>query len=150
MTGTLNDKQIDTLLSKQFIGRIGCHAGDKTYVVPVTYVLDGNQLICHSREGFKIDMMRTNPEVCFQVDEISNMANWQSIVLWGRFEELHGSESKAAMEKLINRLKNIITSETAHPHEPVDSADRRDTKGFSAVIYRIVIHQRTGRYEKTG
>lgn len=148
MLGTLNDKQMDTLLQSQFTGRIGCHARDRTYVVPVTYVYDNGVIICHSREGLKLQMMRENPEVCFQVDNLQGMANWQSVIAWGRFEELKGEEAKEAIEKLIERLKPFTVSETAHPLEPGESHDRRETTGFTAVLYRIRIREKTGRFEK--
>ena len=41
MLGELNRSQIDEILESQAVGRIGCHAGGKTYVVPVTYVYEG-------------------------------------------------------------------------------------------------------------
>lgn len=148
MLGILNDKQMDNLLHSQFTGRLGCHAGNRTYIVPVTYVYDGHSIICHSREGLKLQMMRENPEVCFETDSIQNLANWQSVILWGRFEELTGEAAKEAIEKLIDRLRPFLVSETAHPFEPVESADRRETRGFTAVLYRIHIREKTGRFEK--
>jgi uncharacterized protein len=147
MISTLNDKQIDTLLSDQCIGRIGCNDGNKTYVVPVTYVYDGEYIIGHSRPGKKIDIMRKNPVVCFQVDKVTSMASWQSAIIMGIFEELHDKDAKEAMDTLITRLRNTITSETAHPKDPEDSQERREAEGFSAIVYRIRIQEKTGRYE---
>ncbi len=148
MLGTLSDKQIDTLLLSQVTGRIGCHADNRTYVVPVTYVYDDGKILCHTREGSKLEMMRKNPEVCFEVDQIQNMANWQSVIIWGTFEELGGEQAKEAMEKLIHRMKPLMTSETAHPLEPGESHERRDTRGFTAIVYQIKIKEKTGRFEK--
>lgn len=148
MLGIFNDKQIDALLHSQVTGRIGCHADNRTYVVPVTYVYDEGKIICHSREGLKLEMMRKNPEVCFEVDNLQNMANWQSVILWGSFEELSGKEAKEAMEKLIDRMKPFMTSETAHPLEPGESHERRETSGFTAIVYQIKIKEKTGRFEK--
>ena len=39
-------------------------------------------------EGKKIEMMRKNPEVCFQVDAIADLLNWESVICWGKFEEI--------------------------------------------------------------
>ena len=36
--------------------------------------------------------MRANPNVCFEVDAMSNMANWQSVILFGTFHELKGKK----------------------------------------------------------
>jgi len=148
MLGVLNDKQIDTLLHSQVTGRIGCHADNLTYVVPVTYVYDEGRIICHTREGQKLAMMRKNPEVCFEVDHLGNLANWQSVIGWGTFEEMERAAAKDAMEKLIDRMKPFMTSETAHPFEPGESPERRETTGFTAIVYQLKIHRKTGRFEK--
>lgn len=148
MLGKLNDKQADALLQSQYVGRIGCHADGLTYVVPVTYYYDGRDIICHSGEGMKIDMMRKNPEVCFEADLIHDMANWQSVVVWGVFEELQGEAAKEAMNKLVNHVLPVKTSATAHPHDPGNSSERRENRGFTAIIYRIKVREKTGRFEK--
>lgn len=148
MPGKLNDKQIDSLLHSQVVGRLGCCADGRTYVVPVTYVYDGMHIICHSLEGLKLEMMRKNPEVCFETDIMENMANWQSVIAWGTFKELKEEEAKVALEKLIERVKLMLTSETAHPLEPGESHDRRENFGFTAIVYEIEVKEKTGRFEK--
>jgi nitroimidazol reductase NimA-like FMN-containing flavoprotein (pyridoxamine 5'-phosphate oxidase superfamily) len=79
---------------------------------------------------------------------MENMANWQSVIVWGTFEELKDVPAKKAMEKLIDRMSPFMTSETAHPLEPGESYDRRNTRGFTAIVYQIKIKEKTGRYEK--
>jgi len=50
----------------------------------------------------KIDMMRKNPEVCFQTDMIENLSDWESVIAWGRFEEITDLlEKQLAMQKVI-------------------------------------------------
>lgn len=36
----------------------------------------------------KIEMMRKNPKVCFEVDDIKNIFSWKSVIAWGTFEEI--------------------------------------------------------------
>jgi len=148
MLGKLSDKQTDELLLNQSVGRLGCYADGKIYVVPVTYVYDGQHIICHTREGMKLDMMRKNPEVCFEVDIIENMANWQSVIAWGTFTELSGEDAEKGMQKMLMKLQSQLTSETARPHDPGNSEERRATRGLTAVIYQIVVKEKTGRFEK--
>jgi nitroimidazol reductase NimA-like FMN-containing flavoprotein (pyridoxamine 5'-phosphate oxidase superfamily) len=148
MLGKLSDKQIDEFLFSQVTGRLGCYAEGKIYVVPVTYVFDGVNIICHTREGMKLDMMRKNPEVCFEVDEMTDMANWKSVIAWGTFSELSGIEEENALQKMLIRLQPLITSETARPHDPGNSKERRETRGLTAIIYQINLKEKTGRFEK--
>lgn len=63
MLGELTKDQIHHVLHCQTVGRIGCYANNKVYVVPVTYVFDNMNIYAHSKEGTKIEMMRANPEV---------------------------------------------------------------------------------------
>lgn len=150
MLGKLTDVQIDQVLQGQSLGRIGCYGDGKMYVVPVTYVYHGGYIYAHSKEGRKIEMMRTNPNVCFEVDVMENMTNWRSVILWGEYEELKSDkEQQAGMKIMMDRLAPFTTSETvrashsfSHPPEVVE-------KSFKAVAYRIRITEKTGRFEKS-
>ena len=41
MLGHLNQEPIEQVLRSEVIGRLGCHASGRTYVVRVTYAYDG-------------------------------------------------------------------------------------------------------------
>ena len=62
------------------MGRIGCYADNEIYVVPITYAYQDGFIYAHSKEGKKVQMMRQNPKVCFQVDAMENMTNWRSVI----------------------------------------------------------------------
>ena len=83
----LDREEIDAFLHEQVVGRIGCHADGVTYVVPVIYAYDGNCLYAHTLVGQKVAMMRSNAEVCFEVDEYLD-GSWRSVIVQGRYEEL--------------------------------------------------------------
>lgn len=150
MLGTLSEEQIDRLLRAEVVGRIGCHAAGRTYVVPVTYVYDGGAIYGHTGAGLKVRMMRQDPEVCFEVDRLENMGNWRSVIAWGRFEELRGTAAAHAMGLLLDRLLPLVASETAAPPHDVAPSDvhRAEVTGHEPVVYRIVIREKTGRFEK--
>lgn len=150
MLGQLTDKQIDHVLYSQIIGRIGCYSAGKMYIVPVTYVYDKGYIYAHSKEGLKVQLMRNNPNVCFQVDSMENMTNWRSVILWGEYEELSGAkEQKAGMKIMVDRLTPFMTSETVRPSGGLSHPPEVIEKGFKAVVYRIRVVKKTGRYEKT-
>ena len=88
MFDTLSNEQIIDVVSNNFVGRLGCHADGKTYVVPISYAYNGDYIYARSFEGMKLAMMRKNPNVCFQVDKTESMSDWQSVIIWGTFEEL--------------------------------------------------------------
>lgn len=149
MLGKLTDAQIDQVLYTQFVGRIGCIANDRVYVVPVTYVYHEGYIYAHSKEGLKVRMMRQNPDVCFQVDTIENMTNWRSVILWGRYEELTDErEQQAGMKIMMDRLTPFVISESVRPSRGFSHPPEIVEKGVKAVVYRIKIAEKTGRFEK--
>src|ERR1044071_9678808 len=137
MLGELTPDQIESLLQSEFIGRIGCNANGITYVVPVTYAYDGNCIYAHSKEGMKIQIMRQNPLVCFEVDNMRNLADWESVIRWGKYEELKGNDQKLGLQKLINRFQQATTSETSMPDLLSEEGHQNDTGPYKTVIYRI-------------
>ncbi|MEP7318063.1 MAG: pyridoxamine 5'-phosphate oxidase family protein [Panacibacter sp.] len=149
MFGTLENNEIEALLYEQLIGRIGCNADDVTYVVPISYAYDGDCVYAHTYEGMKIQMMRKKPKVCFQVDDMHDMANWKSVIAWGEFEELQNEKERTyALEKLINRSIPFISSETTYlsPYWPFRSKDINEIDG---IVFRIQLTKKTGRFEKS-
>ena len=82
MLGKLTPVEIEEVIRQQVVGRIGCHANGMTYVVPVSYAYDGDYIYVRTFEGLKLDMMRRNPKVCFEIDTMLNMGNWQSVIAW--------------------------------------------------------------------
>jgi hypothetical protein len=141
MLGELTPAQIEDVLRTEVVARIGCHAGGRTYVVPIAYAYDGVGIIAHSGQGLKVRMMRENPDVCVEVDRLDDMAHWQSVIAWGRYEELTGDAAVKAIETLVDRLAPLVASETSvppHSHQPSVRA---------VVVYRIRLTEKTGRYE---
>ena len=148
MLGMLNETQINNLLLSQVIGRIGCSNSKLSYIVPITYVFDGKDIIGQTHEGMKLDMLRLNPSVCFQVDTIMNMANWQSVVIQGVFKELKGKEATVARDYLYDHVLPLMTSSTVHGHEHAVTGKVDDSNTRKPIMYRIKIKEKTGRFEK--
>src|SRR5262245_40563100 len=102
MLGNLKHQEIENVIGHQLIGRLGCYADGKVYVVPISYAYDGEFIYAFSREGMKVEMMRKNPEICLQIDNMGYMDNWQSVIIWGKFEELSDQELRNdALVKLM-------------------------------------------------
>jgi len=148
MLGELNHNEIESLLRNQIIGRIGCSNADKVFVVPITYAYDGTFIYCHSKIGLKIEMMRNNASVCFEIDQVTNMKDWKSVIVWGTYEELRDDEARqTGIQIFSERMKPFIASETLgpmmrqpEPHPP--------EIGPKPVFFRIRVTKKTGRFER--
>lgn len=150
MTGELNEQEINNILSSQAIGRIACCDGKKPYIVPVTYAFDGKYIYCQSTEGRKLELLRNNPNVCFQVDLSRDLSNWQSAVIFGQFEELVGEGSVKARDLLEGRVLPLMTGSIVHQHEHWEGEGHELSENYRGkpVMFRIRINEKSGRFER--
>jgi nitroimidazol reductase NimA-like FMN-containing flavoprotein (pyridoxamine 5'-phosphate oxidase superfamily) len=144
MLGVLSASEVESLLKTQFTARLGCHAEGQTYVVPISYAYDGASLVSHSVEGRKLRMMRLNPEVCVEIDDVENLGNWRSVIAWGRFEELGGDDALSAATHLIARFSPLLTSKASQPTHGFPDLSAIISR---AIFYRIRLYSKTGRFE---
>ncbi|HRI21438.1 MAG TPA: pyridoxamine 5'-phosphate oxidase family protein [Panacibacter sp.] len=149
MIDKLSEEQIDAVLKENVLGRIGCNDGIKTYVVPVNYAYDGKYIIAHSVMGMKIQMMRKNPSICFEVDDMKSFTKWKSVIVWGQYQELADERDRYyAMKLFVERMMHVKISATAKLAEMHASmAHPVMHESIRPIVYRIVIAEKTGRYE---
>jgi nitroimidazol reductase NimA-like FMN-containing flavoprotein (pyridoxamine 5'-phosphate oxidase superfamily) len=84
----MNRQECLALLSSCRLGRLACSKDSRPYVVPIHFAFADNHLYSFSMPGQKIDWMRSNPNVCIQVDEFTEHREWKSVVVNGVYEEL--------------------------------------------------------------
>ena len=148
MFTNLSAIEIEELINQQLIGRLGCYADDTMYIVPISYAYDGEYIYCRTFNGRKIEMMRKNPKVCFQVDNTRNLSNWKSVICWGEYEELTAEKDRQlAIQQLTARTLPINSSETMHitPEWPFMPDDLNDIQG---IFFRIKLTEKSGRSER--
>jgi uncharacterized protein len=148
MLGTLNEIQINNVLSSQVIGRLACTDGKQPYIVPVIYTYDGKYIYGQTNEGAKLKILQKNPNICFEVDMLTNMRNWQSVVVTGKFEALSDTQAKAARDILFDRVFPLKTGSTIHKHQHESPGKPDDSNRVKKVMYRIKIENITGRFER--
>ena len=145
----MNAIEIEYLLNSQVMGRIGCRYGDSIYIVPISYAYDGEYIYCHTQEGMKVHLMREYPKVCFEVEHMTDMANWQTVIGWGVFEEMTDpGERNYALNKLHERILPMISSETVQlsadwPFKPSEPGT------IEGVTFRIHLAEKNGRFERS-
>lgn len=127
--------QIEELLRTAIVGRIACcgHGaiGDgRPYLVPLAYGYDGEAVYAHTGPGRKLDLMRAEPLVTFEVDEAVAPDRWRSVIAEGTFEEIAAEENRARALRVI------------YP-EPGQVPDLGDM----TVVFRLRLTAKSGRYE---
>jgi nitroimidazol reductase NimA-like FMN-containing flavoprotein (pyridoxamine 5'-phosphate oxidase superfamily) len=147
MMGNLTPDQIEEVLRTEVIGRIACIADGWPYIVPVTYVYDGGEFVfSHSAEGHKIEAMRQNPHVCFEVEQIKSIASWRTVIARGRFEQLSHDAEERAMDLLGGKFAWFAPGVT--PTNRREDVHRREGI-IRPVLFQIRLLDRTGRFELT-
>jgi uncharacterized protein len=69
-------KEIEAIIQKAEVCRLGMAVDNMPYVVPVNYGYDGKYLYIHcSRQGRKLDMIRKNKRVCFEISVDAEIRN---------------------------------------------------------------------------
>jgi nitroimidazol reductase NimA-like FMN-containing flavoprotein (pyridoxamine 5'-phosphate oxidase superfamily) len=135
MIGILTPDEIERTLGRSKLGRIGCSTQDRPYVVPITYAYLDGCVYAYSALGRKIRVMREQPNVCFEVEEIDGPSSWRSVIAEGEYEEV--PEGPARREALL--LLGLDENELI-PRSP-------NING-GAVVFRLRLGSKTGRFER--
>jgi uncharacterized protein len=130
----LSAEQIEALLRTAIVGRIACcghgAAGDgRPYLVPLAYGYDGDAVYAHSGPGRKLDFMRAEPRVTFEVDQAVAPDRWRSVIAEGTFEEIDDPRQRDTALKVIYGTEGI------------------PDLGSQTIVFRIRLTSRSGRYE---
>ncbi len=149
MLGKLNETEIDRLLKEQVVGRIACQSKGEIYLVPINYVYRDGCVYGHSGEGQKIRMMRENPHVCFEIDDIRSVFQWKSVIAKGVYEEITDiDEKQQAMQGIIHRIMPLVTNPEGHPSHGITEKDSDVGTTVELIVYRIRLEDVTGRFEQ--
>ena len=109
------------------------------YVVPVHYVFDEPHVYIFTTEGKKTEIIENNPEVCLQVEEVTDEKHWQSVIVTGDAVQLTDKEeTKRAMELILARNPRLTPALSIHW---MDDWIRANVQ----VVYQITPQIMTGR-----
>lgn len=130
----LGDDQIERLLETALVGRIACcdHVSghpSRPFLVPLAYGYDGECVYAFSKLGRKIQIMRKQPMVTFEVDEAIAEDQWRSVIADGVYEEL-------TADRGIERTIELLYPSGNVPQLPPD-----------LIYYRLQLSNKTGRFE---
>jgi len=143
-----NRREIDTVLSKATVCRIGLIDRDIPYIVPLNFGYKNNCLYFHSAHiGKKIELITKNNMVCFEVDIDHNIVNtgipcnWSSkyvsVIGYGKARFITNTEQK-------QEALNIIIDH----YSPGTSYNFPEKNMHEVAIIIIEITQMTGKKSK--
>ena len=150
MRGDLNLNQINNLLSSQVIGRLACCDSEYPYIIPMAYTYDGKSIYGQTEEGKKLDIMRENPNIAFQVDSYLDIFNWQSVIIYGQFEEIKHEEDNYAKNLLLKNVMPLLTSKNIYNSENsnFNTAVTQENHQSETIMFKIIINEKTGKFAR--
>lgn len=139
-----DQKEIEDILKACSVCRLAMVDGDKPYLVPMNFGYREGALYLHSaREGKKIELIKKNPQVCFEVDEIVQFrkaklacdwgVEYKSVVGSGKAVFLSGPEEK-------RRAFDIIMAQYSG-----EAYDYPDAMLERTLVIKIEIERMTGK-----
>ena len=135
MIGLLSADEVETMLRRHHIGRLGCTVNDRPYVVPINYSYDGHGIYACSTVGRKIEIMREQPLVCLEIDEIDGPSQWRSVLVAGVYEELADERQRRLALSVLNGDGPGLVPRTLEATAPM-------------VLFRINLTEKSGRFER--
>jgi nitroimidazol reductase NimA-like FMN-containing flavoprotein (pyridoxamine 5'-phosphate oxidase superfamily) len=136
----MSDRECRELLARTNIARLACSFNNQPYVVPIHVDYYDGYIYGFSTIGQKIEWMRANPLVCVEVDELTTRRDWESLVVFGEYEELtdvpEHAFARSDAESLFQRHANWWEPATV----PLTGHQLR-----GPILFRILIRRMTGR-----
>lgn len=141
--------RMEAILRREVIGHLALADGDELYMVPLNYTYHEGKILFHcSLEGKKLDMIRRNSRVCFEVcHQYADPAEhgpegcdapFDSVLCWGTARIIDDlDERKVVLDAFQARYPKPDGS-------PRGGVPIERVKGCGAVVIRV--ERMTGRY----
>lgn len=140
---------IEAIIKKALICRIGLSDDEKPYIVPLSFGYKDKMLYFHSAaKGKKIDIMRKNPRVCFEIDINSKIIKAEDACKWSmRYQSVIGYGKAVLLQNADEKrkaLKIIMSQYSDRPHHFIEK------KVQKAAVIKVAIEDMTGRQSGSG
>lgn len=134
----LSDREIESMLTRNNVGRIAFSFRDSVDIRPIHYVFHDGWLFGRASPSEKLVTLQHNQWVAFEVDEVEGPLDWKSVVAHGTFYRLaaEGSEYDLRLYERAVRLIREGSPHTLTEHDPV---------AFRTEFFGISVDSVTGR-----
>ena len=137
----LSRSEIEAMLLRNRVGRLAFSIHDRVDIQPIHYIYERGWLYGRTSEGDKLSTLKHNQWVAFEVDEITDLFDWRSLVIHGSFWIMHPRGSPRA-EELWTKAAELVSKIV--PGALTES----DPVAFRQVLFRIAVGDVRGREAK--
>lgn len=132
--------EIDEFMHAQKVCRIACRGEDEVYVIPVMFAWHDQCVFVYTTEGKKVELMRKDPVVCVEIDELDACGGWRSVVVHGVYDELGDEAARQALSLIAARHRS-----DSGDHEEKRTREVARGDGRAPIAFRIRALRVTGR-----
>ena len=140
----VDPKELRRILEGARVCRVAMVDGARPYLVPLSFALDGDDLVLHSAtSGRKLDVLRKNPAVCFEVEEgvevlvgdapCETTQRYRTVIGFGEAEFVEDPAERA-------RLLALFGPRYGAPDVPMSAQRLRTT-----VVLRVRVSEMSGK-----
>ena len=135
---------IADVLSRAKVCRLGLCEGDRPYVVPLCFGYEDNALYLHSAgQGKKLDILRKNNNVCFEVDIDCQITEADKSCDWGmKFKSVIGFGKATFIEDAEQKCKALDVIMQQYSEKSFDYTEEAIK---NTTIIKIEIETMTGK-----
>lgn len=139
------------ILCNNYIGHLGYISGKSPFVIPITYFHDADEkcILSYSSKGHKIEAMRRDKHVSFQVADIQSIQDWRSVQIHGTYEELNGSTAKKYLHKFAEGVQETIDGLEGEKPKFISDFSSRLQEREMPIVYRIRVKGISGKARKS-
>lgn len=135
---------IEQILKQGQVCRLGLVDKNVPYIVPMNYGYQGQALYFHSAPaGRKIDLIRANPLVCFEVDELVKMNKAARACDWGvSFKSVIGTGTARILETPAEKKAGL---DIIMAHYSDRSFTYPDEMLEKTAVIKVIVREMTGK-----
>lgn len=138
-------EKIEALIHKAMICRLGINHGKTPYVVPLCFGYRDNTLYFHSGpEGKKLNLLKTDQNVCFEFDRITEVIENKNPCFWDvKYQSVIGYGKAKFIENLKEKMAalEIIISQYTDRRLKIEKPRAKATVVFQVVIDNMTFKQ---------
>jgi uncharacterized protein len=134
----LSAEEITAILARNRVGRIAFSMHDRVDIQPIHYVYSQGWIYGRTSHGAKLAALGKNKWVAFEVDEVTSLFEWASVVVHGGVYVLEpddSPEAHALFTRAIELLRRLLPT-TFREDDPVPNRD---------VVFRVAVQESSGR-----
>jgi nitroimidazol reductase NimA-like FMN-containing flavoprotein (pyridoxamine 5'-phosphate oxidase superfamily) len=136
---------IESIIAKSTVCRLALSTNDRPYIVPLCFGYADNALYFHTaREGKKIDILKKNNRVCFEVDCDHELVTDETPCKWSmKYRSVVGAGTASFIDDPESKRKALDIVMRHYAGQPSEYSPVNTDK---MLIIKVEIESMTGKY----